>query len=159
MAPISTTGATRSSSTTAAAFSPASRCATSSTRPAGFERPSLRAGRKIDPTPGIGRLITNNIREINCLGTRRSARAGRLLREADRPLREGAGRYKLSMRHRRLCVGVCAMFAFSYIDNTTETRYKQSISTPGAFTDRIGEAATVTARSPRVAPIIGGETL
>src|SRR6516225_6883957 len=38
MAPISTTGATRSSSTIAAVFSPASRCATSSTSPAGSDR-------------------------------------------------------------------------------------------------------------------------
>jgi hypothetical protein len=95
-----TTSAT-TGTTCAATSSLANRCATSSTRPAGFDRPSLRPGRKIDSTPETGRLITNKMRQIKCLRNLPAARSGRTLREADRPLREGAGTQKPSMRSRR----------------------------------------------------------
>src|SRR6266404_1961977 len=101
---IRTTGATRSSSTTAAVSSPANRCATSSTRPAGFDRPSLRPGRKIDAMPETGRPITNKMRQIKCLRNQPAARSGSTLWEADRPLREGTGTQKPSMRCRRLYI-------------------------------------------------------
>jgi hypothetical protein len=59
---------------------------------AGGPHPSLRAGRKIGPTPEIAGRITNNARQINRLRSRAPTPSAKVLREAGRPLRERAGR-------------------------------------------------------------------
>jgi hypothetical protein len=58
---------------------------------------SLRAGRKIDPLPEIVHPTTSNVWEINPLEIEYRVRSGNDLREADRPLRERAGKIGVAM--------------------------------------------------------------
>jgi hypothetical protein len=53
---------------------------------------SLRAGRKIDRVREITRRTTNNVRQINDLEYWHPPPSGSMLREANPPLRERAGR-------------------------------------------------------------------
>ena len=65
---------------------------------------SLRAGRKIGSTPEITGLMSSNARQINRLRSRSPTPSGTFLREANRPLRERAGRESLDMTRSRILI-------------------------------------------------------
>src|SRR5438046_7977535 len=62
---------------------------------------SLRAGTKIDRTLEITGPNANNAGQTKSLESRHRAPSGNVLREAGRPLREGAGRASLGIARRR----------------------------------------------------------